>query len=134
MSVFVSLVPYMRRLIVTGFDTDGILHGFFGDAWQAGIGPIQECERRNYLFAAKHGGWRSCKRQYDMNDEESVPFMQPLRNVTMNELDASDRAWSSWLALEDWAIGPRAPQSGYTRHADAQEYEADGDDGNRPRR
>lgn len=76
--VFVSLIPYIRRLIVTGFDKPGILHGFFGDSYKLGIGPLQDCERRNYLFAAKHGGWRSCKKQYDMNAEETVPFMKPL--------------------------------------------------------
>lgn len=107
---FVSLVPYIRRMVVTGFDKDGILHGFFGDAWQAGISPLQDCERRNYLFAAKHGGWRSCKKQYDVNEEETVPFLKPLENVKPDELDAADKSWSSWLAMEDWMIGPRAPE------------------------
>ncbi|KAF2157744.1 hypothetical protein K461DRAFT_273970 [Myriangium duriaei CBS 260.36] len=107
---FVSLVPYIRRLVVTGFDADGILHGFFGDAWQAGIGPIRECERRNYLFAAKSGGWGNCKAQYDLNEEETVPFMQPLSNVVSEELNAAEKNWSSWLALEDWMVGPRAPR------------------------
>lgn len=124
---FVSLVPYIRRLVITGFDKPGILHGFFGDAYQAGITPLQDCERRNYLFAAKHGGWRSCKKQYDMNAEETVPFMKPLQSIGDEELDAADRrydthmrrtvetlkltagSWSSWLAMEDWMIGPRAP-------------------------
>ncbi|KAF2223644.1 hypothetical protein BDZ85DRAFT_217497 [Elsinoe ampelina] len=107
---FVSLIPYIRRLIVTGFDTEGILHGFFGDAWQSGITPLRECERRNYLFAAKHGGWGSCKNQYDLNEEETVPFMQPLKDVTAEELNAAEKGWSSWLALEDWMVGPRAPR------------------------
>ncbi|GAM86465.1 hypothetical protein ANO11243_044790 [Dothideomycetidae sp. 11243] len=110
MPTFVCLIPYVRRLIVTGFDSDGILHGFFGDAWQAGITPIRECERRNYLFAAKSGGWQSCKRQYDLNEEETVPFMQPLRDVRPEELDAAEKSWSRWLALEDWMVGPRAPR------------------------
>lgn len=108
---FVSLVPYIRRLIITGFDTAGVLHGFFGDAWQTGVGPLRECERRNYLFAAKHGGWRSCKKQYDLNEEETVPFMQPLRDVTAEELESAERSWSAWLAHEDWMLGPRAPQT-----------------------
>jgi len=106
---FVSLVPYVRRLVITGFDKGGILHGLFGDAWQVGITPLQDCERRNYLFAAKHGGWRSCKKQYDVNEEETVPFLKPLENVKPDELDAADKSWSSWLAMEDWMIGPRAP-------------------------
>ncbi|KAI5203621.1 hypothetical protein E4T39_04076 [Aureobasidium subglaciale] len=100
-SAFVSLVPYIRRLVITGFDKPGILHGFFGDAYQAGITPMQDCERRNYLFAAKHGGWRTCKKQYDMNPEET--------SIRDEELDAAEKSWSSWLAMEDWMIGPRAP-------------------------
>jgi hypothetical protein len=24
-------------------------------------------------------------------------------------LDAAEKSWSSWLAMEDWMIGPRAP-------------------------
>lgn len=103
---FVSLVPYVRRLVVTGFDRPGILHGFFGDAFQTGIAPLQECERRNYLFAAKHGGWRSCKRQYDMNADETVPFLKPLQNVGAEELQGAEASWSSWLAMEDWEIEP----------------------------
>ncbi|THX03377.1 hypothetical protein D6D17_05961 [Aureobasidium pullulans] len=108
-SAFVSLVPYIRRLVITGFDKPGILHGFFGDAYQAGITPMQDCERRNYLFAAKHGGWRTCKKQYDMNAEETVPFLKPLQSIRDEELDAAEKSWSSWLAMEDWMIGPRAP-------------------------
>jgi len=107
--VFTSLVPYIRRLVITGFDKPGILHGFFGDAYQAGVTPLQDCERRNYLFAAKHGGWRTCKRQYDMNSEETVPFLKPLQNVQAEELEAAEKSWSSWLAMEDWLLGPREP-------------------------
>jgi hypothetical protein len=106
---YISLLPYMRRLVVTGFDRTGILHGLFGDDWAAGVGPLRDCERRNYLFAAKHGGWRSCKKQYDMAPDETVPFMRPLRGVGDEELHAAERDWSAWLLLEDWMIGPRAP-------------------------
>lgn len=72
--------------------------------------PLQDCERRNYLFAAKHGGWRSCKKQYDESPEETVPFMKPLQDVRQEELEAAEKSWSSWLAMEDWMIGPRAPK------------------------
>ncbi|KAF4551750.1 Hypothetical protein D9617_12g036400 [Elsinoe fawcettii] len=126
---FVSLIPYLRRLIVTGFDTEGILHGFFGDAWQTGITPLRECERRNYLFAAKNGGWGSCKGQYDLNEEETVPFMQPLKDVTREELEAAEKGWSEWLALEDWMVGPRAPRDG--RGYGAGRYVQDGVEGGR---
>lgn len=110
---FVSLIPYIRRLVVTGFDKAAILHGFFGDDYTRGALPHVDCERRNYLFAAKHGGWRSCKKQYDigsgMGADESVPFMKPLDEAKMEELTAAEKAWSGWLAMEDWMIGPRAP-------------------------
>lgn len=106
---FVSLIPYIRRLVVTGFDKSGILHGFFGDAWVAGISPLQECERRNYLFAAKHGGWGQCKLHYDGEGGEEVPFLKPLQDASAEELEAADKEWSSWLAMEDWMVGPRAP-------------------------
>lgn len=109
---FVSLIPYIRRLIITGFDKPGILHGLFGDHYLTGITPLQDCERRNYLFAAKHGGWRTCKKQYDMSPGEEVPFLKPLVNVTAEELEAAEKSWSGWLAMEDWMLGPRAPEGG----------------------
>lgn len=105
----VSLVPYLRRLVVTGMDVPQVLHGFFGDDWQAGVGPQREQERRNYLFAAKSGGWASVKRDYDMLPLETVPFMRPLYEPTDAELQAAEQSWSEWLALEDWMVGPRAP-------------------------
>ncbi|EME44460.1 hypothetical protein DOTSEDRAFT_80178 [Dothistroma septosporum NZE10] len=111
---FVSPVPYIRRLVVTGFDKPAILHGFFGDEYVKGVMPHVECERRNYLFAAKHGGWRSCKKQYDNGSggggDETVPFMKPLDEAKMEELTAAEKAWSKWLAMEDWMVGPRAPE------------------------
>nr|POE75769.1 hypothetical protein CFP56_67788 [Quercus suber] len=113
-STFVSLVPYIRRLIVTAFDKPPILHGFFGDDYTRGVLPHVDCERRNYLFAAKHGGWRSCKKQYDTGSggggDESVPFMKPLDEAKIEELTKAETAWSSWLAMEDWMVGPRAPR------------------------
>ncbi|KAF2399113.1 hypothetical protein EJ06DRAFT_538518 [Trichodelitschia bisporula] len=108
-SPFVSLVPYIRRLVVTGFDGDGILHGFFGDDWRKGVGPLQECERRNYLFAAKSVGWAKVKYQYDMSPNESVPFLKPLQNVQLAEIENAEKTWSQWLMMEDWMVGPRAP-------------------------
>lgn len=113
-SVFVSLVPYIRRLVVTAFDKPPILHGFFGDDYIRGVLPHIDCERRNYLFAAKHGGWRTCKKQYDDGSggggDESVPFIKPLDEAKMEELTAAEKAWSAWLAMEDWMVGPRAPE------------------------
>lgn len=121
----VSPVPYIRRLVVTGFDKAAILHGFFGDDYQRGILPHVECERRNYLFAAKHGGWRSCKKQYDVGsgygEDETVPFMKPLDEATAQELAAAEKQWSKWLAMEDWMVGPRAPGGEEGRSFEEQE-------------
>jgi hypothetical protein len=96
-------------------DFPGVLHGYFGDDWAAGIGPMHEQERRNYLFAAKSGGWSGVKRDYDMGPLETVPFLRPLQNVVEDELVAAERSWSEWLALEDWMVGPRAPEGGQER-------------------
>ncbi|KAK5114988.1 hypothetical protein LTR85_010026 [Meristemomyces frigidus] len=113
---FVSLVPYVRRLVVTAFDKPPILHGFFGDDYVRGVLPHVDCERRNYLFAAKHGGWRTCKKQYDEGSggggDESVPFLKPLDEAKIEELTAAEKSWSAWLAMEDWMVGPRAPDDG----------------------
>lgn len=92
-------------------DFPGILHGFFGDDWALGIGPLHEQERRNYLFAAKSGGWASVRRDYDMLPAQTVPFLRPLQGVMEVELLAAERAWSEWLAMEDWMLGDRAPEA-----------------------
>lgn len=107
----VSLIPYLRRLVATGMDFPGVLHGFFGDDWAAGIGPLHEQERRNYLFAAKSGGWAAVKQAYDLPPLETVPFLRPLQGAAEVEIQAAERNWSEWLAMEDWMVGPRAPQS-----------------------
>lgn len=108
---FTSLIPFIRRLVVTGMDFPGVLHGFFGDNWPLGIGPLHEQERRNYLFAAKSGGWASVKRDYDMLPMETVPFLRPLQKPLDVEIEGAERAWSEWLAMEDWMVGSRAPAS-----------------------
>lgn len=106
----ISLIPYLRRLVVTGLDFPGVLHGFFGDDWASGVGPLHEQERRNYLFAAKSGGWASVKKDYDMGSAETVPFMRPLQGAVGQEIEAAEKTWSEWLAMEDWMVGPRAPE------------------------
>lgn len=104
----ISLIPYLRRLIATGNDAPGVLHGFFGDAWAHGIGPLHEIERRNYLFAAKSTDWMATKRAYDISPEETVPFLSPLQGATEEELVAADSSWSDWISMQDWMLGPRA--------------------------
>lgn len=106
----ISLVPYLRRLIATGHDSPGVLHGFFGDDWRRGIGTIHEIERRNYLFAAKSTSWMKVKQAYDMSPEETVPFLRPLENVSEKEIQAAESTWSEWLAMQDWMLGPRSPE------------------------
>jgi hypothetical protein len=105
----VSLIPYIRRLVATGFDNQTVLHGFFGDSWKAGIGPLHQVERRNYLFAAKSSSWLEVKAEYDMSSNEKIPFLKPLQHVTETEISAAERDWSEWLAMQDWMVGPRAP-------------------------
>ncbi|PYH89708.1 hypothetical protein BO71DRAFT_336069 [Aspergillus ellipticus CBS 707.79] len=105
----VSLIPYIRRLVATGMDFPGVLHGFFGDDWGTGIGPLHEQERRNYLFAAKSGGWAAVKKDYDIPPLETIPFLRPLQGPLDSEIEAAERSWSEWLAMEDWMVGPRAP-------------------------
>lgn len=106
---FVSLIPYIRRLVATGMDFPGVLHGVFGDDWCSGVGPLHEQERRNYIFAAKSGGWASVKKDYDIPLLETIPFLRPLQDPLDSEIEAAERSWSEWLAVEDWMVGPRAP-------------------------
>lgn len=106
---YVTLTPYIRRLVATGFDVPSILHGFFGDDWAAGIGPLHEAERRNYLFAAKSDNWLRVKASYDMDTEQIIPFLKPLQNVSEKEIVSAESSWSEWLAMQDWMLGPRAP-------------------------
>ncbi|KAH6606317.1 hypothetical protein Trco_005470 [Trichoderma cornu-damae] len=112
----ISLIPYVRRLVATGFDNIAILHGFFGDDWGAGIGPIHENERRNYLFAAKSETWLTVKASYDLEDGQTVPFLRPLQGVTEKEIQAAEANWSEWLAMQDWMLGPRAPSNDGPSH------------------
>ncbi|OLN84434.1 hypothetical protein CCHL11_08234 [Colletotrichum chlorophyti] len=105
-----TLTPYIRRLVATGFDLPGVLHGFFGDDWVAGVGPMHEAERRNYLFAAKSETWLKVKSHYDMDGEQQIPFLRPLQNVTEKEIESAEASWSEWLAMQDWMLGPRAPE------------------------
>ncbi|KAL8919704.1 MAG: hypothetical protein Q9208_006657 [Pyrenodesmia sp. 3 TL-2023] len=125
----VSLIPYLRRLVVTGLDFPGVLHGFFGDDWAAGVGPLHEQERRNYLFAAKSGGWASVKKDYDMGPAETVPFMRPLQGTVGTEIEAAEKTWSEWLAMEDWMVGPRAPEGMQGQERQQQQQEGRGDQG-----
>lgn len=99
----------MRRLVATGFDVAAILHGWFGDEWGSGVGPLHEQERRNYMFAAKSGGWASVKKEYDVVTDEAVPYLVPLSEVGNAEIEGAETQWSRWLAMEDWMLGARAP-------------------------
>jgi len=86
----VSLFPFVRRLVATGIDYPGVMHGFVGDDWAAGVGPMHEQEKRNYLFSAESGGWAAVKREYDMLPLERVPFLRPLQRPD-SEMGAAER-------------------------------------------
>lgn len=117
-----SLIPYIRRLVATGFDNPAVLHGFFGDDWVDGIGPLHETERRNYLFAAKSGSWLEVKNAYDMSPNESIPFMKPLQAATEKEILAAEANWSDWLLMQDWMVGPRALDAMETAQGESSAY------------
>lgn len=106
---FISLRPYVRRLIVTAQDSPMIMHAFFGPEWAAGVGCIYKQERANYLFTAKSSGWASTKAAYDILPDEQAPFLRPLREPTEEEIRTAEARWSEWLAMEDWMVGARSP-------------------------
>ncbi|KAJ5288599.1 hypothetical protein N7478_001629 [Penicillium angulare] len=106
---YVSLRPYVRRLIVTAQDSPVTMRTFFGDNWEAGVGCIYKQERINYLFTAKSSGWASTKTNYDMSPDEQTPFLRPLRDPSEEEIRAAEARWSEWLAMEDWMVGARSP-------------------------
>ncbi|KAI7931704.1 hypothetical protein M0657_000138 [Pyricularia oryzae] len=106
---YCTLTPYIRRLVAMGLDSEGMLHGFFGDDWKLGVGPFHEVERRNYLFASKSANWLRVKASYDMDGGQYIPYIKPLQNATEAEIKSADNSWSEWLLMQDWMVGPRAP-------------------------
>ncbi|KAJ5632880.1 hypothetical protein N7490_009219 [Penicillium lividum] len=108
-SPYISLRPYVRRLIVTAQDSPITMQAFFGDDWEAGVGCIYKQERINYLFTAKSSGWAETKTAYDMLPDEQTPFLRPLRDPSEEEIRAAEARWSEWLAMEDWMVGARSP-------------------------
>ncbi|QKX60493.1 uncharacterized protein TRUGW13939_07638 [Talaromyces rugulosus] len=105
----VSLIPYIRRLVVTATDTPSNMQELFGDDWVVGISSLHVQERVNYLFAAKSSGWLKTKAHYDNAPHETIPALLPLRDPQEEELRAADAQWSRWLLMEDWMVGPRSP-------------------------
>ena len=41
---------------------------------------------------------------------ETIPFMRPLQGSTGAEIEAAEKSWSEWLAMEDWMLGERCPE------------------------
>ena len=39
-----------------------------------------------------------------------MPFLAPLLRPTDAEIERAEKKWSEWLLMEDWLIGPRAPE------------------------
>lgn len=107
----ISLIPYLDRLICTGQDTDATLAEFFGDGWSRGISVLHKEQRQTYLKTAKSTDYASVKSVYDIGSQETVPHMVPLREATEEEIQTAERGWSEWLAMQDWEIGPRFPNS-----------------------
>ncbi|CRK21685.1 hypothetical protein BN1708_017890, partial [Verticillium longisporum] len=95
----VSPIPFIRRLVATGFDYPAILHGFFGDDWVAGVGRLHEAERRNYLFAAKSRPWLSTIEEVHQEGGKILSFLSYCGGLPAPE--ASDNplgykfSWSS---------------------------------------
>ncbi|CAG7970923.1 unnamed protein product [Penicillium salamii] len=108
--LYVSLIPYIRRLVATGMDFPGVLQGVFGESWTLGVGFLHAQERQNYLFAAKSGGWASVKHDYDIQPLQTIPFLRSIETPTDTEIETAEHSWSEWLAMEDWMIGPRSPK------------------------
>ncbi|KAJ5982654.1 hypothetical protein N7451_012754 [Penicillium sp. IBT 35674x] len=106
---FVSLRPYVRRLIITALDSSFVMRAFFGDHWVAGVCCIHKQERANYLFMAKSSGWGATKAAYDTLPNEQAPFIKPLYEPSEDEIRAAEAQWSEWLATEDWMVGSRSP-------------------------
>jgi hypothetical protein len=115
---WVSLTPYIRRMVATGQDDPKVLFGFFGEDWVKGVGELPEMERRNYLFSARSGNWIVTKQAYDISPEETCPFLRPPTNVREEELAEADRGWGEWLNLRDWTLGPRLPEELHVRNAE----------------
>ncbi|KAJ5903889.1 hypothetical protein N7504_006272 [Penicillium tannophilum] len=106
---YISLRPYVRRLIATAQDCVITMHAFFGPDWEAGVGCIYKQERINYLFTAKCSGWANTKTAYDIQPDEQTPFLRPLRDPSEEEIRGAEARWSEWLAMEDWMVGARSP-------------------------
>ena len=106
----VSLLPYIRRLVCMGRDTKATLKTLFGDEWCSGIGAMHKNERQNYLFAAKSADWLRVKAAYDIGDDETVPYIVPLKDAQEEEIIDADREWGEWLANADWMLGERRPK------------------------
>ena len=99
----VSLIPYIRRLVVTAHTAPTILHGLFGSQYPAGILPLLEIERRNYLFTARSAGWAETKRKYDEPGGQHCTFLSPLESLDGDEMEAAEGAWERWMQMETWA-------------------------------
>jgi hypothetical protein len=104
----ISLFPYIKRLVCTGFDKDEVMYGFFGDRWVGGIKPLVQQERKNFLFAVRSKGssWLKVKENYDtgMGPNELVPFLKPLDVLGGSVLERAkgDVEWTEWQEFENW--------------------------------
>jgi len=63
------------------------------------------------LFAAKSTSWLKVKQAYDMSPDETIPYLSPLKDASEKEIQMAEAEWSRWLAMQDWMLGPREPET-----------------------
>ncbi|KAK4147147.1 uncharacterized protein C8A04DRAFT_24943 [Dichotomopilus funicola] len=94
----VKLRPYIRRLIVTGYDTEEVLSLWFGADWKGGVGRVLQQERLNYMLAAMSTSWFGVKQAYDFGPAQSVPF---LKELEAPDIEALRRARDRWANMQN---------------------------------
>lgn len=100
--LFVSPIPYIRRLVATGSDEPAVFDKWFGSAWSVGIGMLVHHERRNFCFAARSGNWLAMKQAYDMPPDEQIPWIRPsLPSDEFSEKQYDD-IWMQFEAVRDY--------------------------------
>ncbi|RPA75506.1 hypothetical protein BJ508DRAFT_332025 [Ascobolus immersus RN42] len=120
----ISLFPYLKRLVCTGFDKDSVMLELFGEHWMQGIKRLLDQERKNFLFAVRSKGssWLKVKEVYDagMGPNELVPFLKPLGEAEdgASERGQADMEWKQWEEFEAW----EAPGSNARGKRRANEY------------
>lgn len=93
---WVSPVPYIRRLVVTGNDQNTNFLLWFGPNWERGMAMTIEHERRNMFLAARESTWLQVKESYDIGFDESVPYVCPRKPDDDEEWNRLGSYWYKW--------------------------------------